>query len=80
MELITIKNAPLQSASYIIGNDLIDCGDAIVKEAISRKITIKGIIFTHCHQDLIYGLPQVMETWGLSQMRKSIVHIKRTLG
>lgn len=65
MELITIKNALLQSASYIIGNYLVDCGDAdaIVKEAKSRKITIKGIFLTHCHQDHIYGIPQVMEVY-----------------
>lgn len=65
MEVIEIRNQLLQSSSYLIGNYLVDCGDgeAIVKEARSCNMEIKGIFLTHCHQDHIYGLPKVMEAF-----------------
>lgn len=63
MTPILIKNSLLQSASYIIGNFLIDCGDgeAILKVVDEKNIEIRGIFLTHCHQDHIYGLPVIMK-------------------
>ena len=63
MEIILVKNQLLQSASYIIGNFLVDCGDgdAILKAVEEMNVEIKGIFLSHCHQDHIYGLPMVME-------------------
>ena len=63
MTPILIKNQLLQSASYIIGNLLVDCGDgdAILKAVEDNNVEIKGTLLTHCHQDHIYGLPLVME-------------------
>ena len=61
--MILIKNKLLQSATYFIGNYLIDCGDgdAILKIAKEQRKDIYGIFLTHCHQDHIYGIPKVME-------------------
>ena len=44
--MILIKNSLLQSATYIIGNYIIDCGDgdAIIKAAEERGIEILGIL------------------------------------
>lgn len=63
--MILIKNKLLQSATYIIGNYIVDCGDgdAIIKEAEEHNIEIRGIFLTHCHQDHIYGLPIVLERY-----------------
>lgn len=60
---ILIKNKLLQSATYLIGNYLIDCGDgdAILKLAQENHIIIRGILLTHCHLDHIYGLPKVLK-------------------
>lgn len=62
MNSVLIENSLLQSASYIIGKFLIDCGDgdAILKVADEYNIKITGIFLTHCHQDHIYGIPKVM--------------------
>lgn len=61
--VLLVKNSLLQSATYFIGNYLIDCGDgdAILKVAEENNIRIRGIFLTHCHIDHIYGLPKVME-------------------
>lgn len=61
--VILIKNSLLQSATYLIGNYLIDCGDgdAILKKAEENSIVIKGIFLTHCHEDHIYGIPKVLK-------------------
>lgn len=61
--MILIKNKLLHSATYLIGNFLIDCGDgdAILKVAEDNHIDISGIFLTHCHQDHIYGLPIVVK-------------------
>lgn len=62
MVVIPIKNELLQSASYLVGNYVVDCGDgdAILKTALEKGIEIRGIFLTHCHQDHIYGIPKVM--------------------
>lgn len=59
---VLIKNGLLQSATYFIGNYIIDCGDGdtILKVAKENNIKISGIFLTHCHIDHIYGLPKVM--------------------
>lgn len=61
--MILVKNKLLQSATYLIGNFLIDCGDGdtIIKEAEEHNIEIRGIFLTHCHLDHIYGLPKVLK-------------------
>lgn len=61
--MILIKNGLLQSATYLIGNFLVDCGDgdAIIKEVEEHNIDIRGIFLTHCHLDHIYGLPKVLK-------------------
>ena len=61
--MILIKNKILQSATYLIDNYLIDCGDgdAILQFAEDRRIEIHGIFLTHCHIDHIYGLPKVLK-------------------
>ena len=61
--MILIKNKLLQSATYLIGNYLIDCGDGdvILKLAQENHIIIRGIFLTHCHLDHIYGLPKVLK-------------------
>lgn len=61
--MILIKNKLLQSATYLIGNYLIDCGDgdAILKIAETQSVEICGIFLTHCHLDHIYGLPTILE-------------------
>lgn len=63
--MVLVKNKLLQSASYLIGNFVIDCGDgdAILKIAKEKGIDIYGIFLTHCHQDHIYGLPKVLESF-----------------
>lgn len=60
--MILIKNKLLQSATYLIGDYLIDCGDgdAVLKLALENHISIRGIFLTHCHLDHIYGLPKVL--------------------
>lgn len=75
MELILIKNQLLQSASYIIGDLLVDCGDgyAILKAAEEKHIEIKGILLTHCHLDHIYGLPVVMNKFPDAKLYCSAV-------
>ena len=62
-DVVVVKNGLLQSASYLIGDYLIDCGDgdAILKVAKENKRKIRGIFLTHCHQDHIYGIPKIME-------------------
>ncbi len=61
--MLLIRNKLLQSATYLIGNYLVDCGDgeAIIKEAEEQNVVIRGIFLTHCHLDHIYGLPKVLE-------------------
>ena len=60
---ILIKNKLLQSATYLIGNYLIDCGDgdAILRLTQDNHTIIRGIFLTHCHLDHIYGLPKVLK-------------------
>ena len=51
MNVITIKNELLQSATYFIGDYLVDCGgsDRIFESLEGRELN--GIFLTHCHQD-----------------------------
>ena len=60
--MFLVKNKLLQSATYIIGNYLVDCGDgdAILKVAEEQNIEIRGLFLTHCHLDHIYGLPEIL--------------------
>lgn len=55
MNVITIKNELLQSATYFIGDYLVDCGgsDRIFESLEGRELN--GIFLTHCHQDHVYG-------------------------
>ena len=78
MTPILIKNTLLQSASYIVGNFLIDCGDGdtILKVADEKNIEIKGIFLTHCHQDHIYGLPDVMKRYPNAKIYCSKMTLK----
>lgn len=61
MNVITIKNELLQSATYFIGDYLVDCGgsDMIFESLEGRELN--GIFLTHCHQDHVYGLEKVLE-------------------
>lgn len=61
MNVITIKNELLQSATYFIGDYLVDCGgsDRIFESLEGRELN--GIFLTHCHQDHVYGLEKVLE-------------------
>lgn len=63
--MILIKNRLLKSASYLIDNYVIDCGDgeAILNIAKEKGIEIRGIFLTHCHQDHIYGIPKVLDSF-----------------
>lgn len=60
MEITTIQNELLQSATYLFDGYLVDCGDSekIIK-ALEGK-ALKGIFLTHCHQDHIYGIEKVL--------------------
>ena len=61
--MVQIENKLLQSATYLIDNYLIDCGDgdAILQLVDERCIEIYGIFLTHCQLDHIYGLPKVLK-------------------
>jgi len=61
MQVFTIKNNLLKSASYLIGDYLVDCGDSgkILKALGEREL--KGIFLTHCHQDHVYGIEKVLQ-------------------
>lgn len=63
VSMILIKNKLLQSATYLFGNYLVDCGDGdtILKVAEEQGIEIQGIFLTHCHLDHIYGLPIILK-------------------
>lgn len=73
MDVILIKNKLLKSASYLVGNYLVDCGDSktILHIAEEEKIEIKGIFLTHCHLDHVYGLPKVMERFPKAKIYSS---------
>ena len=68
--MILIKNKLLQSATYLLGNYLVDCGDgdAILKVADEQDIEIHGIFLTHCHLDHIYGLPKVLKRFPVAKI------------
>ena len=65
MVVVPLKNKLLQSVSYLVGNFIVDCGDAevILEKAKEYGSGIRSIFLTHCHQDHIYGLPKVMECY-----------------
>lgn len=60
MEVICIQNELLQSATYLFDGYLVDCGDSekIINALEDKKL--KGIFLTHCHQDHIYGIEEVL--------------------
>lgn len=61
MRVIAIKNELLQSATYLMGDYLVDCGDSNkILEALEGR-ELKGIFLTHCHQDHVYGIEKVLE-------------------
>lgn len=61
MIVTTIKNELLQSATYLIGEYLVDCGDSKkILEALEGR-ELKGIFLTHCHQDHVYGIEKVLQ-------------------
>lgn len=56
-----IRNKLLQSASYILGEYIVDCGDCeAIISAIGDK-DLKGIFLTHCHHDHVYGLDKLLD-------------------
>ena len=68
-----IKNQLLQSCTYIIENDdlwLIDCGDyqQIAYYINQSEREFKGIFLTHCHQDHIYGLCELMKQFPTTKI------------
>lgn len=63
MEITTIQNELLQSATYLSDGYLVDCGDSEkIIEALD-DIELKGIFLTHCHQDHIYGIEKVLNQY-----------------
>lgn len=63
----TIINSILNSCTYILHSEekyvyLIDCGDVMpILDFVRRNNkTVKGIFFTHCHYDHIYGVNQMI--------------------
>lgn len=64
MDIILINNPFLQSATYLIDDYLIDCGDPQqIFEALGNR-ELKGIFLTHCHQDHVYGIEQVLQKYS----------------
>lgn len=64
MEITTIQNELLQSATYLFDGYLVDCGDSekIIKALDSKEL--RGIFLTHCHQDHIYGIEKVLKQYS----------------
>lgn len=62
-----LKNKLLQSCTYVIVSNglwLIDCGDYLqIYEylALQGDQELKGILLTHCHQDHIYGICELLK-------------------
>ena len=68
LSVYPIENIFLKSCSYLVeAKDLwlIDCGDyKTVFEAINRiGKELKGVFLTHCHQDHVYGLCDVIKKY-----------------
>lgn len=63
MNIITIKNDLLQSATYLFNCYLVDCGDSkkIIEEL--GETSLKGIFLTHCHQDHVFGIEQILQKY-----------------
>lgn len=64
MEITTIQNELLQSATYLFDGYLVDCGDSekIIKALDGKEL--RGIFLTHCHQDHIYGIEKVLKQYS----------------
>lgn len=64
MNFTLIQNPLLQSASYLIDDYLIDCGEPQkIFEALGER-DLKGIFLTHCHQDHVYGIERVLKKYS----------------
>ena len=68
MEITTIQNELLQSATYLFDGYLVDCGDSdkIINALDGNEL--KGIFLTHCHQDHIYGIEKVLKQYPLAKV------------
>lgn len=68
MEITTIQNELLQSATYLFDGYLVDCGgfEKIIEALGGREL--KGIFLTHCHQDHIYGIEKVLNRFPLAKV------------
>lgn len=64
MNITTIENELLQSATYLFDGYLVDCGDSekIIKALDGKEL--RGIFLTHCHQDHIYGIEKVLKQYS----------------
>ena len=66
MEVVVIRNLLLQSCSYLVKykskNILIDCGDSCEKYIRENNIQLECILLTHCHQDHICGLHELLNS------------------
>lgn len=63
MEIKIIQNELLQSASYLFGEYLVDCGDSNKIIEMIGNSELKGIFLTHCHQDHIYGIETILKRY-----------------
>lgn len=63
MNITLIKNPLLQSSTYLIDDYLVDCGEPQkVFDALGNR-ELKGIFLSHCHQDHVYGIQQVLQKY-----------------
>ena len=63
MEIKTIQNELLQSATYLFDRYILDCGNAKkIMNALDGN-DLKGIFLTHCHQDHVYGLEKILKEY-----------------
>lgn len=72
MNIHTIKNSILQSATYVLHDStnheawLVDCGDykPILSYLQANNLDLKGVFLTHTHYDHIYGLNDIFNNYS----------------